>query len=357
MSHAKFQNSVEILRHKLSRLDFDRIFVVTDSNVAPLAAEYIDVCREVAPVRTIIIPAGEGNKNLLTLSTICEALSTGDATRRSLIVNIGGGMVSDMGGFAAAIFKRGIRHINVATTLLAAVDASIGGKTGIDFSIGSSLLKNELGAFHMPLAVIPAPELFGTLPTEEWLSGMGEVMKTAMLSSKGMYNYLLANPDIAPDSEKVAVITTKCAAFKRLITRIDPTEKDERRMLNLGHTAGHAFESLLLKRGTPMPHGVCVAHGLLVTLILSHLTSDKPEQCPIKPEIHRYRACLREAFPPLPLKCSDSKTLITLMAHDKKNVSSEEINFVLLTEIGQGAILRPLTPVQIAEALDIYFTF
>lgn len=349
LSDTAINASVVELSARLSETNADRIFIVTDSNVAPMTSPFVEKCREVAPADIITVPAGEANKSLSAVASICDNLSASGATRHSLIVNIGGGMISDLGGFAAAIFKRGIRYINVATTILAAVDAAIGGKTGIDTHAGPSrlLLKNEIGAFHKPLATIIASPLFASLPMREILSGFGEVLKTTMLFSPSLYSSALATSP--SQNHNLDNLVTACGDFKRKVTELDPTEKGLRRILNLGHTAGHAFESILLDKGTPLPHGVCVAHGLLVALILSHICLGLEST-----EIYRYRDYLRETFPSTALSCRDLNAAEVLMAHDKKNRTGQTPSFVLLRAIGDPVEAYSPSPSDISQALNIY---
>lgn len=256
-------------------------------------------------------------------------------------------MITDLGGFAAACFKRGISHINVATTLLAAVDAAIGGKTGIDF-MG---LKNEIGAFKMPAqttAYIPA---FRTLPDRELLSGWAEAVKTAYIDSAEMTAEMLAADPLEIDGNDMERFVTYCRRVKTDIVSQDPTEKGLRKILNFGHTAGHAFETLMLTRDTPVPHGVAVAHGMLIALILSFELAGLDRR-----HVTQYVAWLREYYPPLGISCKDYDRICELTAHDKKNTGTQFANFVLLEDIGSPVFDRPVTPDQLKEALDLYGT-
>ena len=297
----------------------DFLVVVTDTNVAPMTEGLLSSSPR------IVVEAGEANKNIENLAGIWKALVEKGATRRTMVVNVGGGMVSDMGGFAAATFKRGIPYINVPTTLLAAVDASIGGKTGIDF-MG---LKNEIGAFRQPEAVIPLCSLFGSLSEEEWLSGCGEVLKTAVLAGGDMLERVATDAFILRrDPETVGRIVDFCARFKKRIVEEDFQDKGRRRILNFGHTYGHALESLMLGKGRPLAHGIAVAYGLEYALRLS-----VERQGIGKDLLERYGEILRRYYPPLALEEGDDRLLEELMGHDKKNISSGEPAFVLLGDI------------------------
>lgn len=308
----------------------DRIFLITDSNVAPLLGEY----RAAIGSHTMLtIPPGENSKNLDRLRELAADLSAAGATRRSLIIATGGGVVTDLAGFLAAIFKRGIRHINVATTILGAVDAAIGGKTAVDFSPAPGLppLKNELGAFHLPAAVIAATDLFMHLPSRLVAEGYAEMLKTALLDSRKFYAELTRMDEVTSNPAKLAEAVKRCAGFKEEVVAKDPEEHGLRRILNLGHTFGHAFESL-----TGVAHGVAVAHGLLCSLIMSHDLLGLPSE-----EISIFTALLKEHYPILPLHCNDYNTLAELISHDKKSQGDTLPPFVLLRAPGEPEIITP----------------
>lgn len=336
MQQLIFTNQVrEALTGLLDSMPHDKTFWLADTNTATIA-------RSLTEDAVITIGAGDENKNLSTLAEVWEALSLGGATRRSILVNVGGGMVTDLGGFAAACFKRGIRFINVPTTILGSVDAATGGKTGINFLH----FKNEIGAFREAEAVIISSRWFCSLPQEEYLSGFAEMLKHGLISSRETYTRLLGfelTHDLLP-------LVEESVNVKRKVVEQDPHEEGLRKSLNLGHTIGHAFESHALNQGTPVPHGVAVAHGLLVEMILSHMLVGFPSA-----DLYAYAAFLREKYNALPhLTCNDYPALLELMKHDKKNPSADHINFTLLQSVGTPVIDRTATPDQITEALDIY---
>lgn len=337
-----FTNDVaQALRRHVSGIMPDKVFALTDTNTVSLLPQ-LDL-QEATP---ITIGNGDVNKNIDTLTAVWEQMSRGGATRRSLLVNLGGGMVTDLGGFAAATFKRGIRFINIPTTLLGAVDAAVGGKTGINFLH----FKNEIGAFAPADAVIISTRFFSSLPTHELLSGYAEMIKHGLISSaEEYYRLLLFDPLEAPTDQLLALLQTS-VEVKRTVVEQDPHEHGIRRALNLGHTAGHAFETMALNLGRPVPHGYAVAHGLLVDMILSQMTLGFPSA-----EVTRYASYLREYYgPQLAGDCSANDTLIELMRHDKKNQSASHINFTLLTAPGSPQIDCTVTADNIAAALDIY---
>lgn len=328
----------------ISALAPDKVIIVTDSTVWPLLGPVYTQVAELAEAPVAVVKAGEANKNLESLAEVLGVLTRSGATRRSLVVNIGGGMVTDLGGFAAAVFKRGIRFINVPTTLLGAVDASIGGKTGVDF-MG---FKNEIGAFANPAVTLVRTENLLTLPHSELLSGYAEMLKTGYIASEELLKKFDPERDLSYP-EGLGELIGRCLAFKEEVTTEDPTEQGRRKILNFGHTAGHAFESLMLRRGTPVPHGCAVAHGMLVALVLSHMV----RQLPASWAQEYSREVLMPFYGVLPLQCKDYPELLSLMGHDKKNLRAGEISFVLLDAPGRP-VWQPVEPKLIEAAFDIY---
>ena len=238
---------------------------IADVNTASLVSP--------APPHLVIIPDGDDNKTLETVTHVWDEMERMGVTRHSLVVNLGGGMVTDLGGFAAATFKRGVRFINVPTTLLGAVDAAVGGKTG--FNYGG--LKNEIGAFAPASDVIISTRYFDTLPLQEMKSGFAEVIKHAMLSDRSEFLRLLNHDFNAPiDHDDLLERLRRSVQVKLDIVARDPNEQGERKALNLGHTIGHAFESLAMKREKPVPHGFSVAWGLVTEAVLSHIKLKLP---------------------------------------------------------------------------------
>lgn len=318
----------------------NKVYILTDTNTRAIGEE---LNRFDATI--ITIPAGDSHKDIHSLSSVWETLSTFGATRRSLLINVGGGMVTDLGGFAAATFKRGIRFINVPTTLLGAVDAAVGGKTGINYL----RFKNEIGAFAPADAVIISTRHFSTLPATELRSGFAEMLKHGLISSSESYRRLLAFDIFNADLDALLPLLEENVAVKSRIVEQDPREQGIRKALNLGHTAGHAFESLALERNAPMPHGYAVAYGLLVEMVISHLLEGFPSS-----ELHTLASLLRNAYAPAPaITCNDYPRLLELMSHDKKNATPDAINFTLLAAPGIPLINRTADTDTIRIALDL----
>lgn len=298
----------------------DKVFVLTDGNVDALTGTLFEGCPR------LVVSAGEGSKSVAGLEKVWNFLVENGALRRSILINVGGGMITDLGGFAAATFKRGIGCVNVPTTLLGAVDAAIGGKTGINFAG----LKNEVGAFALPLGVFPLTSLFDSLPKSEWLSGVGEAIKTGMLVSEKLFHLACSKEFIVKrDPEIVEKVVEECAEFKSRIVEEDFREGNKRKILNLGHTAGHAIEEWIMANHRDMPHGVAVAHGLLHTLRKS------VEEQGLNREILDYYAQILERyFPPLEMTEREWEEASAYMAHDKKNTEVGKPSWVLLKDIG-----------------------
>ena len=338
-------NPVEPIESYLDSVCHEGIFLLTDSNVERELLPIFSSLIAKYDIKVIVVEAGEVNKNLKSLSYVWQQLSDLGAGRLSILLNLGGGVVTDMGGFAAATFKRGIRYINIPTTILGAADAAVGGKTAIDFNG----LKNEIGAFYKPEKIVFAQNLFKTLPEKEKLSGFAEIVKMAMISSGDIYRMILKG-EFSPFSESLFTPLRFAIEEKMRITEIDPTEKGERKLLNFGHTAGHAFESLMVEKGLPVTHGEAVAHGILVALILSRMVKGFPAD-----DIYIYaQEILKRYYKPLPISCKDCDRLIEFSIHDKKNINRSEINFVLLCGIGEPQRDVAVSPSMVRSALDIY---
>jgi len=292
----------------------------------------------------ITIPDGDENKSLQTVTHVWDEMERMGATRRSLVINLGGGMVTDLGGFAAATFKRGMRFINVPTTLLGAVDAAVGGKTGFNY-YG---LKNEVGAFAPASDVIISTRYFDTLPVKEMKSGFAEVIKHAMLSDRNEFLRLLEHDFSAPiDHENLLDRLRHSVQVKVDIVSRDPNEQGERKALNLGHTVGHAIESLAMQHGKPVPHGYAVAWGLVTEAVLSHLLLKFPSE-----DVHLLGNFVRDNYRDFPFTCDDYDDLLALMRHDKKS-NNGEITCTLLSAIGDYHINQMVTPGDVTAALDI----
>ena len=321
----------------------DRIFILVDETTRQLCLPLVENFDCLRHAEIITIGATDQHKTLESLTHVWSSLQRGGATRHSLMVNLGGGMVTDLGGFAASTFKRGLNYINIPTTLLAMVDASVGGKTGINFGG----LKNEIGVFSTARSVILDTQFLRTMDAENMLSGYAEMLKHGLIADDSMWAELL-NFDIdVPDYHQLSRMLEDSVKVKERIVEEDPTEKGIRKALNLGHTVGHAFESFALQR-KPVLHGYAVAWGLICELYLSHIKTGFPIE-----KMRQTVSFINEHYGKLAITCDDYPTLLELMTHDKKNVGSD-INFTLLGDVGDIRINQTATKEEIEESLDFY---
>lgn len=333
------------LEAEIRRLAPSSLFILADDNTLPLVVKrLIENAPSLAGAKVITTPAGDMNKSLEAMAEIWRQLSDGGATRHSLLINVGGGMVTDMGGFAAATFKRGMRFINVATTLLGAVDAALGGKTGINFNG----LKNEIGSFAQAEAVIVDTNFFATLPHPELLSGYAELLKHSLLESDDSLNDALLFDISHPDFNRLAELLRRSVEVKQRITLEDPFEQGLRKALNLGHTTGHAIESHAMEKGHPIPHGHAVATGLVTALVISHLQLGLDNMW-----LHRMADYITTHYPAPSFSCADYPRMVELMHHDKKNTDSDTVRFTLLKSPGSPMMNCAVEEQDITAALDI----
>ncbi len=328
----------------IGRCPHDRLFVLADETTARLCLPLVEGLDCMRDARKITIKATDENKTVESLVHVWTELGRMGGTRHSLMVNIGGGMVTDLGGFAASTFKRGISYINVPTTLLSMVDASVGGKTGINLNG----LKNEVGVFNNARTVILDTAFLRTMDDSNIRSGYAEMLKHGLISSREMLDGLLAFDLERPDLTALSRMVADSVAVKERIVAADPTERGLRKALNLGHTAGHAFESLALRRGRPVLHGYAVAYGMVCELYLSVVREGFPTDL-----MRRTVAFINDCYGRPEITCDDYEELFELMTHDKKNTAGR-VNFTLLGAPGDIRIDRTAEKEEIFEALDFY---
>ncbi len=319
------------------------LFVIVDENTEKHCLPLIREFERIREAKIISIASGDENKNLANVEKIWRFLSQNSADRNSLLINLGGGMLCDLGGFAASTFKRGIEFVDIPTTLLAQVDAVIGGKIGINFEN----LKNEIGLFKSPSHVIIDTIFLKTLDMPQMLSGFAEMIKHALIYSsnhwKKLKTYDFSQTIDYVDFKKSI---TKSIFIKNDYIQVDPKEKNSRKALNFGHTFGHAFESLYMNRNETLFHGHAVAFGMICELLLSckKLGFDKLRA----QEINSY---ILKTYGKLALQESDFDAIYELMTHDKKN-ERNQISFTLLSEIGEVEINTNCTKKMVYDAMD-----
>ncbi len=321
-----------------------KVFLATEQNVDKLWGEHFDSFIDSEGIRKVVIPSGENNKKIDSVTKIWQFLSENGADRKSLLINIGGGMLTDLAGFAASTFKRGIHFLNIPTTLLSQVDASVGGKTGINFNG----LKNEIGTFQEPEAVIINTGFLKTIDTKNFKSGFSEMIKHGLIHNpshlEDLKNFDLQNIDY----DLLQQLINDSVDVKTWFVSNDPTEKEIRKALNFGHTVGHAFESFAMEMGTPIHHGFAVAYGMIAELYLSVKKCNFPES-----ECEKLSGWLKEIYGKFEIGEDSFERLYKLMTHDKKNESGR-INFTLLPETGKIAIDQHCEKELILEALNYY---
>lgn len=322
------------------------VVALTDINVHEAVVPRMQEESEtISKATVVVVKPGEEHKTPETLQEIWDQLIKAGVTRNSLIINMGGGVITDMGGFAASTFKRGVPFINVPTTLLSAVDASVGGKTGVNFNG----LKNQIGVFSNAETVVVSTTFFKTLPDSELWSGYAEMIKHGLISSKDHYDKLLRYDLTNRDYDRMLELLEENVQVKSNIVEADPTETGIRKALNLGHTVGHAYEELAMERHSPISHGYAVIFGLLTELILSEKKAGFPAE-----EVTRLADYIKAHYGKFSFSGEKYDRLIALMRHDKKNYTAEEINFTLLTNIGEVEINRSASEQEIREAFDRY---
>ena len=335
------------------------IFILTDEQVAEsclLVASGIIGQPNLADLPTLVLPAGEEHKNLSSVQRIWDFLFAHNATRASLLINIGGGVICDLGGFAAATYKRGMDYMNIPTTLLAMVDAASGGKTGIDYDG----LKNAIGVFAAPADVIIEPRLLATLPPEQLLSGFAEMIKHALLMSPEAFGELIDYDLREVTAPAFGELIRQSVAFKQSVVAQDPHDNGLRQQLNFGHTVGHAIESLLLEKHqtsnikhqtSQKPHGFCVMYGLVAEAYLSHALCGLPAE--VVSTLSRF---MLENYGAAPITCKDYDQLLRLMQHDKKNQKQGAVTCTLLRNIGQPVLGQTIPPDLLREAIEYLCT-
>ena len=321
----------------------DKLFVLMDKTTYALCWPKLEKMLQSYQPILITIEATDTHKDIDSLMNVWKILSDKCGTRQSCLLNLGGGMVTDLGGFAASTFKRGINFINIPTTLLAMVDASVGGKTGINFNG----LKNEIGVFNDSRFVLIDTLFLKTLDAKNFYSGYAEMLKHGLISDEKMWKELISFSLFSPDFEQLQRMVSESIQVKEKIVEQDPHEQNIRKALNFGHTFGHAFESWSLSR-KPILHGYAVAYGMICELYLSCIKSGFPTE-----KMRATVRFIREHFGYLPITCDDYDELITLMTHDKKNRNGI-INFTLLGEIGDIHINQTATKDEIKETLDFF---
>ncbi len=338
----------KVFSESILNLKFSKIFIIADENTKHYCSSYLFKKHEFETTpETIIIPVGEVHKNIDTCLKVWETLSEKGADRNSLIINLGGGVVTDLGGFVASTFMRGISFINIPTSLLAMVDASVGGKNGVD--LGHK--KNQIGVINLPEMVILDTEFLKTLPQEHIISGLAEMLKHGLIHSKEYWESI-KNADISKKIDFEKLIWDSIEIKKVIVTK-DPLEKDLRKTLNYGHTLGHAIESYFLESSDKknLLHGEAIAAGLILATYISMETFSFP-----KDTLNDVTRSIFKYFPKQYFTQNDIASIINLLAFDKKNRNGKVL-FVLLEDIGRHKYNCEVNNDLIYSAFEYYKNF
>ena len=328
----------------LSRYPKDKLFLVTETNCDLFCLPLIHKTVGFEHLKKVVIPAREENKKLASVEKIWLFLSQSGADRKSLVVNLGGGMLTDLGSFAASTFKRGMDFVNIPTTLLSQVDASVGGKTGFNFNG----LKNEIGVINQPMSVLIDTRFLQSIDIPNLISGYAEMVKHGLIYSKEHLEEVRNFDSRNPDLNILRGIIARSVAIKDSFVFRDPNENNIRKALNFGHTIGHAFESFAMDTDKPLLHGYAVAYGMIAELYLSHKICDLPMAT-----VTELTDWLIDVYGRYSIAESSFESLYQLMTHDKKN-EGKRVNFTLIPYIGEVAINQNCDKNLVFEALDYF---
>lgn len=337
------QNTTEQLNNILSSMKYDKLFVLSDEHTQVHCVQLLKNIPALLSAVQLVVPSGEECKSIDTAIGLWRQLNEHAATRQSLLLCVGGGMITDLGGFVASAFKRGMRCVHVSTTLLGAVDAATGGKTAVNFDG----YKNLIGYFYTAEHVLVAVDFFASLAPEQLLSGYAEMLKHALIASVADWQSTLKWDAATMPTDQLSAILERNIAIKQHIVEEDPTEQGLRKTLNFGHTIGHAIESWTHATKQPKPHGYAVLWGMIAELFLSHLKAGFPSS-----RLQELVQMMKQYYGTPTFTCKDYDCLCEYMLHDKKNLDAQHINFTLLKDVGTPIINQTATKEEIYEALD-----
>ena len=343
MTEIKYKSSEEIaslIQSEIQIKHIDKVFILADPTTKELCLSKINI-DSFSPV-TIILDLNEQNKNLDHIIKLWDIFMDNMATRHSLLINIGGGLICDLGGFAASTYKRGMHFINIPTTLLATIDAATGGKNGINYRG----VKNIIGTFTPADLIIINPTFFETLDVENRLSGYAEMIKHSLIGDNILFEQTMSYDIDKFDIKRLTSLLKQNLDLKQRITENDPLDNGIRKSLNFGHTIGHALEAESISTGHTILHGYAVMWGMLAEIYLSiiKLKFDKGV-------LRTMISFAKEHYGAFPFTCQQYENIYQYMKHDKKN-SGDKINFSLLAGIGDVRINQHATKEEIFEALD-----
>jgi 3-dehydroquinate synthase len=344
----EFASAKHEFHHSLSRYigETEKNLILVDRNTEkhclPLLIEIMPL---ISQTPYILLDAGEKEKNIRRAEHVWTELMKYEADRESTLINLGGGVITDLGGFVASTYQRGIRFINIPTSLMGMADAAIGGKNAVNINH----IKNQVGTFAPPETVMIFPAFLHTLPKAEMLSGFAEMVKTALAFDASLFKELLTTR-IEDLPEKRKDLIFKTASLKHKVAVQDFYDKHIRQCLNFGHTLGHAFESLFARKGKEISHGVAVAAGMICESFLSQQLSGLS-----KKELIQIQSFLQNNFPPLEINPEDIDQMLHIMRHDKK-ISGHEFKLSLLTQAGKCQHRITCSEEMIQQSLEYYIS-
>ena len=339
------EEAYQKLNSYISDYNPSAIFILVDENTnnycLPVLLERLETEAE---IEIIEIEAGEVNKNLDTCSGVWHALTELGADRKSLMINLGGGVITDLGGFVAAAFKRGIAFVNIPTTLLSMVDASVGGKTGVDLGV----LKNQIGLFSDPEMVLIDPRFLKTISDRELRSGLAEIIKYGITYDLKLWNEINNFEEI--NISAISKLIHRSIEIKNEVVTKDPKEKGLRKILNFGHTLGHAIESYFLESEDKenLTHGEAIVIGMVMESFISQKLLNFPSE-----NVKVIKETILGIYEKVFIDPADYEGIISLLIHDKKNVSGQ-VNFVLLTDFEQFKLDCKVEKALLIDALNFY---
>lgn len=313
----------------------------TNENCLPILLQNLETT---SPIEIIEIEAGEEHKNLETCTGVWNALTELGGDRKCLLINLGGGVITDLGGFVASTFKRGIAFINIPTTLLSIVDASVGGKTGVDLGV----LKNQIGLFSNPEMVLIDPTYLETVTERELRSGLAEIIKYGLTYDISIWNTVNSFKNLTLSN--LNTLIHRSIEIKNEVVTKDPKEAGIRKVLNFGHTLGHAIESYYLETESKdiLTHGEAIAVGMVTEAYISHKLYHFPLE-----EVKNIKSVILKIYGKIDIEPSDYQAVIELLIHDKKNIAGK-VNFVLLTNFEHFKLDCEVEIALLKEALDYY---
>ncbi len=334
---------VDAFKELASLYDFSsysKAFVVTDQVVEPLLLKGLTNMLPLE-VASLALPAGEHYKDTKHVQRLWQAMHEADCDRKSLIINLGGGVISDIGGFAAATYMRGLDFLNIPTTLLAQVDASVGGKTGCNFAG----VKNLIGSFSQPIGILIDPQLLATLPEREFSSGFGEILKHGLVADADYFAQVSTKQPRQFSPEELEAIITQSCRIKLAIVENDETEGGVRKIVNFGHTIGHAIEALSHETAQPLLHGEAVGIGIVAESYISHALGLLPLA-----DLELIEHAVSKANLPTTVPNFDHPAILRKMRSDKKN-EARQVNFTLLEAIGKARYNQAVPEQTVIEIL------